>query len=112
MRINERGIAILKECEGLRLKAYRCPAGIWSIGYGSTKNVREGMVITWDEAEVRPMEDLAIVEDQVSQLVQVPISENDFSALVSFCCNVGVGRFKNSTLLQKLNQGNRVGAVL
>jgi lysozyme len=111
MRINERGIAILKECEGLRLNAYRCPAGIWSVGYGSTKKVTEGMVINRDEAEARLVEDLALVEKQVNQLVQVPLTENEFSALVSFCYNVGATRFKSSTLLKKLNRGDLFGVA-
>jgi lysozyme len=104
-RINEAGIALLKEYEGLRLKPYLCPSRIWTVGYGHTRNVRLGMTITPEEAEELLQEDLRGFERAVARLVQVPLTDNQFSALVCFTFNVGVGNFEDSTLLRLLNRG-------
>ena len=95
---------MIKRFEGLELKAYRCPAGIWTIGYGHTgSDVREGMTISEEEADRLLASDLEAFERAVSRLVRVPIVQNRFDALVSFCYNVGEGNFERSTLLRKVN---------
>lgn len=103
--INEEGLALIKNFEGLHLTAYQCSGHVWTIGYGHTRTVRRGMTITPSEAEQLLKEDLFIAERAVARLVQVPLSDNQFSALVSFTFNVGVGNLENATLLKLLNRG-------
>ena len=108
MKINRAGIALVKRWEGLRLTAYRCPAGLWTIGYGHTgPEVTWGMKISADQAERLLLEDLERFEKAVLALVDVPLNENEFSALVSFSYNVGSANLATSTLLRKLNEGLR-----
>lgn len=103
MRINKEGLSIIKQCEGCRLKAYLCPSLIPTIGYGHTTGVKMGDTITQADADRFLLQDIKRFEQAVSALVKVPINTNQFSALVSFTFNVGVGAFKSSTLLKKLN---------
>lgn len=103
MKINKEGLSIIKQCEGCRLKAYLCPSLIPTIGYGHTTGVKLGDIITRADADRFLLQDIKRFEQAVSALVKVPINENQFSALVSFAFNVGVGNLKSSTLLKKLN---------
>ena len=103
MRINKEGLSIIKQCEGCRLKAYLCPSLIPTIGYGHTTGVKLGDTITQADADRYLLQDIKRFEQAVSTLVKVPINTNQFSALVSFTFNVGVGNFKSSTLLKRLN---------
>ena len=105
-QINQAGLGIIKEQEGLRTTAYRCPAGVWTIGYGSTRNVHEGMTISGEEAEERLYDDLREAEEAVDRDIIVDLNDNQFSALVSFCFNVGAHALHDSTLRRKLNAGN------
>lgn len=110
MKTNRAGRELIKSAESLRLKAYLCPAGVWTIGYGDTDNVRPGMIITEDEAEQRLSDRLAReFEPGVERLAQVPLSGNEFSALVSFAYNVGLNALAGSTLLRELNAGDYAG---
>lgn len=102
---------IIKEFEGLELKAYKCPAGVWTIGYGHTKKVSAGDVITEGEADILLALDVQDAESAVNAYVDVDINQNQFDALVSFVYNLGAGNFKSSTLLRKLNQGDYLGAA-
>lgn len=112
MRINEEGLKILKKFEGCKLKTYLCPAGIPTIGYGHTgKDVSEGMTITKAQAEKLLLKDLAKFEAGVADLVKVPVSVNQFSALVVFAYNIGLNALSGSTLLKKLNAGDVIGAA-
>lgn len=104
--ISQAGLALVKSFEGLRLTAYICPAGVPTIGYGTTAGVRLGDRITPAQAEALLRRDLEKFETAVSRLVKVPINDNQFSALVCFVYNVGIGAFQRSTLLKYLNQGN------
>lgn len=110
MKIGENGKKLIKSFEGFRAIAYICPAGVPTIGYGTTKingnPVQEGMKITTDEAEEFLEQDLKVFEDAVNNNVNVEINQNQFDALVSFVYNVGIGNFKKSTLLKKLNSGD------
>ncbi len=106
MKISLAGIDFIKRWEGLRLSAYRCPAQVWTIGYGHTKTARRGMKITEPIAERLLRQDLEVYEYSVRNLVKVSLSQNQYDALVSFCFNVGRGAFAQSTLLRVLNQGN------
>ena len=100
------GIESIKRHEGFRATAYRCPAGVWTIGYGHTATARPGMIISELQGLKLLEEDLEKFERAVNELVKVKINQNQFDALVSFTYNVGVTAFRNSTLLKVLNQGN------
>jgi lysozyme len=112
MRVSQRGIELVKSVEGLRLEAYQCSAGVWTIGYGSTNGVKEGMKITEKQAEARIARDLQRFESAVNSLVDVPLSQEQFDALVSFAYNVGENALAKSTLLKKLNAGDYRGAAV
>lgn len=103
MKTSKNGINLIKKYEGCRLKAYKCPSGVWTIGYGHTKNVDKGMKITQAQAETYLKQDLITYENAVNKYVKVPISQNQFDALVSFSFNCGVTALKTSTLLRELN---------
>ena len=104
--INTAGLQLIKEFEGLRLDSYLCPAGVWTIGYGSTgDHVYPGQRITEPEAEELLRKDLWRFEDCVSSQVKVSLSDNEYAALVSFAFNCGCGAFQGSTLLRRLNAG-------
>lgn len=108
MEVNKAGKDLIKRFEGCKLKAYRCPAMLWTIGYGNTfypdgTKVKEGDVITQQRAEEIfdvLLDDFAA---KVDALVKSNVTANNFSALVSFTWNVGVGNFQKSTLLKKVN---------
>ena len=108
--VNDAALALIRQWEGLRLTAYQDVAGVWTIGYGSTRNVAPGMTITAEQAVERLRADLLTAETAVWQAVHVGLTDNQFGALVSFVFNVGAGAFRSSTLLKKLNAGD-YGAV-
>lgn len=93
----------VKQWEGRELKAYRCSAGVWTIGYGHTKGVQEGDEISPAEAEQLLVEDLTAISDGLNRLVNVPVSEGQYIALLSLAFNVGACAVKKSTLLFHLN---------
>jgi GH24 family phage-related lysozyme (muramidase) len=107
----------VKTKEGYRPTAYRDPgAGIWTIGYGTTywpdgRPVREGDTVTREQAQALLEQDIEEAATAVQRNVQVSLNDNELAALTSFVYNVGEGQFKDSTLLQKLNAGDRVGAA-
>jgi lysozyme len=108
MEVNKAGRDLIKQFEGCKLKAYKCPAGLWTISWGLTfypdgTKVKEGDVITQQQAEDYFN---AIVDDfakGVDVLVKSNVTANNFSAIVSFAFNVGMGNFRRSTLLRKVN---------
>ena len=105
MNISQNGIELIKKYEGCRLEAYKCPAGILTIGYGHTgSEVHLGQKITQEQAEKYLKQDITIHSNNVSRLVKAPLNQNQFDALVSFEYNVGYGNFASSTMLKLLNQ--------
>ena len=104
--ISAQGIDLVKKFEGLRLEAYQCSAGVWTIGYGTTANIRQGMKITRTQAEEYLVRDLLAFEQSINARVKVPLTQNQFDALICFVYNVGVGAFGKSSLLKLLNAGN------
>lgn len=106
MKTSQRGIDLIKEFEGCCLTAYADGGGVWTIGYGHTAGVCQGDVTTEEGAEVFLCDDLVSTETSVSGAVDVPISQNQFDALVSFTYNLGSGNLNSSTLLKLLNSGN------
>jgi lysozyme len=101
MRTSRTGIELIKAHEGLRLDAYICPAGVPTIGYGHTYNVKIGERITAEQAERFLIDDLAVVEREINRY-GFDLTQNQFDALVSFVYNIGAGNFRSSTLLKRL----------
>ncbi len=106
MKLGERGTEILKYFEGCKLTAYQDSVGVWTIGYGHTKGVYDGMTITQDQAEQMLLSELEEYEGYIENMVTVPLTQNQFDALVVWVYNLGPTNFKNSTLLKELNAGN------
>ena len=111
MIISKNGLDLIKQFESLQLKAYKCSANVWTIGYGHTKNVKEGDRISQDQANCFLMQDLYSVERAIIRLVKVKLNQNQFDALCSLIFNIGISAFKKSTLLAKLNNGDYIGAA-
>lgn len=102
---------LIKSFEGCRLKAYKCPAGVWTIGYGRTTNVKDGDTCTQAQADEWFDEEYARFRDNVKKLVKVGLTANQLGALTSFAYNCGIGALQTSTLLKKLNKGDLYGAA-
>jgi lysozyme len=103
-----RGIAIIRKYEGLKLRAYVCPAGLNTIGYGSTfyengTRVQPGDVITMDRADKLLHFQVRLFADEVKRTVKSTLNDNQLGALVSFCFNIGGAAFSRSTLARKAN---------
>lgn len=113
MRINAAGLALIKKWESLQLRAYLCPAGIITIGYGHTgADVKLGQTITSHQADVILESDLDRFEEGVEGLLKgLNYTDGQFSALVSFAFNVGLAALANSTLLKKMRKGDLEGAA-
>ena len=111
MNTSPKGIALIKEFEGLRLKAYKCPGGVWTIGYGHTAGVKPGMVITKAQAEEYLKADLIAFERYLNSL-GLTLNQNQFDALISFIYNVGTGNFSNSTLLRKVRANPQDNSIM
>ena len=112
MKISQAGVDAIKAFEGLRLDAYKCPAGIPTIGYGSTgSHVSMGMSITEEYAEVLLREDIERFERCVNEYVTVELTQYMFDALVSFAFNLGCGALKRSTLLKRVNVNRKEDAA-
>lgn len=120
MNISKQGLELVRHFEGMYLRGYKCPANVWTIGYGHTglvdgKPIHGNMVITEEKAIELLQKDMAVFENAVTKYVTVPLTQNQFDALVSFTFNVGIGKPKDaksdgtglrgSTLLKLLNQG-------
>ena len=117
MQLSNNGLKIIKNFEGLRLSAYKDVAGVWTIGYGSTryqdgKEIKPGDKLANEEqGDALFRNTLRQYEDAVNQSVKVPLSQNQFDALVSFAYNEGTCALRQSTLLAKLNEKNYVEAA-
>ena len=110
MKMSAAGLATVKEFEGLKLKAYKCPAAVWTIGYGHTSaagapEVTPKLEVTKEECEAILKRDMKQYEDGVNKLVTVSLTQGQFDALVDFAYNAGVGALQKSTLLKKVNAG-------
>lgn len=111
-KTSKNGIELIKELEGYRSEAYQCTSGVWTIGYGHTKNVQKGDTCSVEKAIKFLNEDIEIAESAVNKLVKVELNQNQFDALVCFVFNVGVGSkvrkkgFAGSTMLAFLNAGH------
>lgn len=106
MKTSQRGIDLIKQFEGFSAEPYLCPGDVWTQGYGTTLGVdRNGSPITREKAEQWLRRDLRVFENDINSMVKVPLTQNQFDALVCFVYNVGPGAFTKSTLLKLLNRG-------
>ena len=105
MKISENGKSLIKKFEGCELESYQDSVGVWTIGFGHTKGVRQGQSITKDEALAMLDEELIEYEEYVEKLVEVPLNQDQFDALVCWVYNLGPTNLATSTLLYKLNKG-------
>jgi len=109
---SDQGLALTEQFEGLQLTAYQDPVGVWTIGYGHTgSDVQPGLTITQEQASDLLLQDVAGAVAAVNRLVTIPLTQNQFDALVDFTFNVGQGNLASSTLLRELNAGNTAGAA-
>ena len=108
MKISNAGIDLIKKSEGLRLEAYKCPSGVWTIGYGHTNGVSQGMIISQDQADIFLRQDVANSEKYVNQYEPIyHFTQNQYDSLVSFTYNCGAGNLK-----KLLNGGQRTIAEI
>jgi|TARA_B110000238_G_scaffold59970_1_gene65545 lysozyme len=112
IKVSDDGVTLVKKFEGLHrvqpdgmVSAYRCPAGKFTCGFGATRGVRSGTKWTKEYCEMRLIDDLNDHGKAVKKYVQVPLSQGQYDALVSFVFNLGEGAFRSSTLLKHLNKG-------
>jgi lysozyme len=111
MNISERGLDLIKHHEGCCMEAYQDAVGIWTIGYGHTRGVLAGDTCMQEHANTWLVEDVQVAERCIDAVVTVPLSQNEFDALCSFTFNLGCQALRKSTLLRKLNEGDRIGAL-
>ena len=110
MKLNQTGLDLIKKYEGFRSHAYRDAVGVWTIGYGHTSmagapRVKPGLRISRQQGEDILARDVAKFARKIRPMIQVELNDNQFSALVSFSYNVGVGGFRRSSVLQRVNAG-------
>ena len=106
MRCSQEGLELIKKFEGCKLKSYKCPAGVWTIGYGHTEDIKEGDIVSPEEANKLLRADVFKFEEYVTDNVIVNLTQNQFDALVAWTFNLGVGNLRNSTMLKKLNNAD------
>ena len=107
MKTNKSGLALIRKFEGCRLKAYQCPAGVWTIGYGWTHGVKPGDHWTQAHAEEMLIKGLDQYENAVQSAIGMhKTTANQFSAFVSICYNIGVGNFVKSSMLRHHKAGD------
>jgi len=127
MNVSPKAVKMIMHHEGVRQKAYRCPAKLWTIGVGHVLYPEQGKlkledrmsvplrpeddrVFPMDEVDGILRSDLSRFERGVGQYISVPLTQGMFDGLVSFSFNVGLGTLQRSTLRQKLNRGDKEGA--
>ena len=114
MKVSKEGIDLIKKFEGLRLDAYRCQAGILTIGYGHTEGVFAGQKISKDEADFLLQEDLKTFEQGLCKMLnaeELNVTQNQFDALISFAFNLGLSTLVGSTLWRLFTHGDIQGAA-
>lgn len=112
MEISDKCLDLVRRFEGLQLKAYYCPGGVLTIGYGHTgPDVHEGKTITKQEADILLRQDMRRFESSVNNDIAVAMSQGMFDAMVSFSFNVGAAAFRKSTLRRRVNAGKLAEAA-
>jgi lysozyme len=117
MKISQQGLDLIKRYEGVKRKPYRCPAGLWTVGVGHL--IGDGTVLpdswnrTFEVAEIDAIlaQDVARFERGVARYISAKLTQSMFDALVSFSFNLGLGALQRSKLRQRLNRGDKEGAI-
>ncbi|MCS5421236.1 MULTISPECIES: lysozyme [Psychrilyobacter] len=115
MKISKQGIDLLKHFESYEMKAYTCPSGVWTIGWGFTqvngKKVKEGDIMTLEVADIELVKQLRIYENVVKKAIMIKkINQNQYDALISLCYNIGGSSFRRSDIVKEVNSRNFIGA--
>ena len=115
MKISKQGINLLKHFENYEMKAYKCPADVWTIGWGFTRingvKVKEGDIMTLEEADKELIKQLKTYENVVREVIKLDyINQNQYDALVSLCYNIGGSSFRRSDIIKLINSRNFIGA--
>lgn len=112
MEVSFEGRELIKQFEGISLTAYRCPAGVWSIGFGRTQGVRPGDTITAAQADAYLAADLVAFGQNVERMIGgAATSQHEFDALVSLAYNIGIGAIEKSTVMRLHKAGDKIGAA-
>ena len=106
MNISKEGLSLIKKFEGCKLEAYRCAADVPTIAWGRTKDVKMGDTCNQEQADKWLEEEIVEYEDHVHKAVEMPLSQHQFDALVSWTYNLGPSNLNSSTMLKVLNQGD------
>lgn len=105
MQYSQSGLKLTEQFEGVRLQAYQDQVGVWTIGFGHTRNVTSGMTCTPIQAEQWLLEDVQQCVDSLNAHLHISVTQNEFDALVDFAFNLGIGALLESTLLKYVNAG-------
>lgn len=111
MKTGETGLNLIKGYEGLRMSAHYAPSEQWTVGYGHTSTARHGMAVTEGDAERLLRDDVKPIERLLASTVRAPLNQNEHDALVSLIFNIGEDNWRRSTVLRKLNEGDKLAAA-
>lgn len=111
MKTGDTGLNLIKGYEGLRMAAHYAPSEQWAVGYGHTESARHGMSVTEADAERLLQDDVKPIEQLLGESVRAPLNQNEHDALVSLIFNIGAANWKRSTVMRKLNEGDKLGAA-
>jgi len=115
MKISKKGIELLKHFESYEMRAYTCPAGVWTIGWGFTQingmKVKKGDIMPLEVADIELKRQLRTYENVVKKVIMIKkINQNQYDALVSLCYNIGGSSFRKSDIVNLVNSRNFIGA--
>lgn len=105
MKISQEGVALIKKFEGCELDAYQDSVGVWTIGYGHTKEVKEGDKINKDEADYLLQEEMIEYESYINDMVDVDLNQSQYDSMCAWVYNLGPSNLGSSTMLRVLNEG-------
>ena len=111
MKTGDTGLNLIKGYEGLRMSAHYAPNEEWTVGYGHTSTARHGMSVTESDADRLLRDDVNPIEQVISDTVRAPLNQNEFDALTSLIFNIGEDNWRRSTVLRKLNEGDKLAAA-
>ena len=117
MKVSQACLDLIKRYEGLSLRPYRCPAGLWTIGFGHLIGDGRTLPAFWnrlfsvEECNALLAQDVARFERGVSAYITEPMAQGEFDGLVSFAFNLGLGTLQRSTVRQRFNRGDKAGAI-
>ena len=111
IKTGETGLNLIKGYEGLRMSAHYAPSEQWTVGYGHTSTARHGMSLTEGEAERLLRDDVSPIEALIADTVRAPLNQNEHDALVSLVFNIGEDNWRRSSVLRKLNEGDKLAAA-